>query len=67
MTDKTPPSSPLRLRLLGEAAKKAGKVNSDSQMEAAGDPALALAQKAMREGKAGLVTDDKGNFAIVEK
>ena len=43
------------------------KVNSDSQMEAAGDPALALAQKAMREGKAGLVTDDKGNFAIVEK
>ncbi len=67
MTDKTPPSNPLRLRLLGEAAKKVGKINSDSRMEAAGDPALRLAQKAMREGKAGLVTDGKGNFAIVER
>ena len=41
--------------------------NDDSRMQAAGERALALARKARREGKGGLVTDGKGTFAIVEK
>ncbi len=67
MTGKTPPSNPLRLRLIGEAAVKAGTDSDDERMKAAGERALRLGQKAMREGKAGLVTDGKGNFAIVER
>ncbi len=60
-------SNPLLLRIIGEAAVKAGTDNDEPRMKAAGERALALAQKAMREGKAGLVTDGKGNFAIVER
>ena len=67
MTSKPASSSPLLLRLIGEAAVKAGADNDDSRMQAAGERALALARKAMREGKGGLVTDGKGTFAIVEK
>jgi len=67
MTSKPSSSSPLLLRLIGEAAVKAGTDNDDSRMQAAGERALALARKAMREGKGGLVTDGKGTFAIVEK
>ena len=67
MTSKPSSSSPLLLRLIGEAAVKAGADNDDSRMQAAGERALALARKAMREGKGGLVTDGKGTFAIVEK
>ncbi len=67
MTDKPAPSSPTLLNIIGQAAIKAGADNDDSRMKAAGERALALAQKAMREGKAGLVTDGKGTFVIVEK
>ena len=67
MTSKPSSSSPLLLRLIGEAAVKAGTDNDDLRMKAAGNRALRLAQKAMREGKGGLVTDGKGTFAIVEK
>ncbi len=67
MTSKPSSSSPRLLNLLGQAAIKAGTDNDDSRMKAAGERALALAQKAMSEGKAGLVTDGKGTFAIVEK
>ena len=67
MTDKPAPSSPTLLNIIGQAAIKAGADNDDSRMQAAGERALALARKAMREGKGGLVTDGKGTFAIVEK
>jgi hypothetical protein len=67
MTDKPAPTNPTLLNLLGKAAVKAGTDNDDLRMKAAGERALALAQKAMREGKAGLVTDGKGTFAIVER
>ncbi len=67
MTDKPAPSSPRLLNIIGQAAVKAGTDNDDSRMQAAGERALALARKAMREGKGGLVTDGKGTFAIVEK
>ena len=67
MTDKPAPSSPRLLSLLGQAAVKSGTDNDDSRMKAAGERALRLARKAMREGKAGIVTDGKGTFAIVEK
>ena len=67
MTDKPAPTNPTLLNLLGQAAVKAGAENDDSRMVAAGERALALAQKAMRKGKGGLVTDGKGTFAIVEK
>ncbi len=67
MTSKPSSSNPKLLRVLGQAAIKAGTDNDDSRMKAAGERALRLAQKAMREGKAGLVTDGKGTFVIVEK
>ncbi len=66
MTGKTPPSNPLRLRLIGEAAVKAGTDNDDERMKAAGERALRLAAKAIREGKAGTVTDGE-SVAIVEQ
>ena len=66
MTDKPAPSSPTLLNIIGQAAIKAGTDNDDSRMKAAGERALALAQKAMREGKAGLVTDGEITV-IVEK
>lgn len=59
--------NPLRLRLIAEAADRAAKENPDSQMPRVRDRALTLGQKVMREGKAGVVTDDEGNMAIVEK
>jgi hypothetical protein len=60
--------SSLKLQqIVGQAAFKAGTDNDGLRMEATDDPALKLAQKAMREGKAGLITDGKGNFAIVER
>jgi hypothetical protein len=60
-------SPPELLLALGQAAQKAGRDNRDKHLEAVGDKALALGQKAMREGKVGLVTDSEGNSAIVEK
>jgi hypothetical protein len=60
-------SPPELLLALGQAAQKAGRDNRDKHLEAVGDNALALGQKAMREGKVGLVTDSEGNSAIVEK
>ena len=57
----------LRLNLIAQAAEHSAKENPDSAMQAVADRALALARKAMREGKGGLVTDGKGTFAIVEK
>jgi hypothetical protein len=65
-----PPSkdaTPEVLLALGQAAKKADRDESDKRLEAVGDKALALGQKAMREGKAGVVTDGEGNLAIVER
>jgi hypothetical protein len=59
-------SNPLRLTILGKAALKAGRDNDEPQMIAAGERALRLARKAMREGKGGLVTDGEVS-AIVEK
>ena len=66
MTDKPAPSSPTLLNLLGQAAIKAGTDNDDSRMTAAGERAHRLAQKAIREGKAGSVTDGEITV-IVEK
>jgi hypothetical protein len=62
---KEPP--PELLLALGQAAQKAGRDNKDEHLVEVGNKALALGQKAMREGKRGLVTDGKGNFVIVEK
>ena len=67
MTSKPSSSSPLLLNLLGLAAVKAGTDNDDERMVAAGERAHRLARKAIAEGKARLVTDGKGTFAIVEK
>ena len=67
MTNKPSSTDPKPLNLLGQAAVKAGTDNDDERMKVAGERALALAQNAMSEGKAGLVTDGKGTFAIVEK
>ncbi len=67
MTDKPAPTSPTLLNLLGKAAVKAGMDNDDERMVAAGERAHRLARKAIAEGKAGIVTDGKGTFAIVEK
>ncbi len=66
MTDKPAPSSPKLLRVLGQAAIKSGTDNDDSRMKAAGERARRLAQKAIAEGKAGIVTDGE-TFVIVEK
>ena len=68
MTDK--PSSTgkaLRLSLIAQAAEHSARENEDSAMQAVAERARRLAAKAIREGKAGIVTDGKGTFAIVEK
>ncbi len=59
-------SSPALLRALGQAAVKAGTDNNAQRMKEAGERALRLAQKAMREGQGGLVPDGVVS-AIVEK
>ena len=66
MTSKRSLSSPKLLSLLGQAVVKAGTDNDDSRMTAAGERAHRLAQKAVREGKAGRVTDGEMTV-IVEK
>jgi hypothetical protein len=60
-------SNPTCQSLLGCAAIKAGTDNNDSRMVSAGERALRMARKAMREGKAGKIEDGKGGFVIVEK
>ena len=76
MTSKPSSSATaLQLRLIEQAARKSAAENdNDSGMLAAAERARRLSEKAqkfatkaMREGKAGLVTDGKGTFAIVEK
>ena len=63
MTDKPAPTSPTLLNPIGQAAIKAGTDNNDSRMTAAGERAHRLAQKAIREGKAGKVID--GDTAVI--
>ena len=65
MTSKPSSSSPRLLRLIGDAAIKAGEDNDDSRMKAAGESAHRLAAKAIREGKAGIVTD--GKTTVIEE
>ncbi len=66
MTDKPAPTSPTLLNLRCQAAIKAGEDNDDERMVAAGERARRLAQKAIAEGKAGIVTDGEITV-IVEK
>lgn len=66
MTSKPSSSNPKLLRVLGQAAIKSGTDNDDSRMKAAGERAHRLAAKAIREGKAGIVTDGEITV-IVEK
>ena len=75
MTDKpsSKKSNPLRLRLLGEAAVKAGTDNDEPGMVAAGERALRLAEesgrasrKAIRKGKSGFVIEN-GHMMIIER
>jgi len=67
VTDK--PSSTgraLRLSLIAQAAEHSARENEDSAMQAMAERARRLAQKAIAEGKAGIVTDGE-TFVIVEK
>ena len=66
MTDK-PSSNALLLSLIAQAAEHSARQNEDSAMQAMAERARRLAQKAIAEGKAGLVADGKGTFAIVER
>ena len=59
--------NPRQIHLGGEAAKRAGDASNDARMQAAGNRALRIAQKAMREGRGGLIEDGEGGFVIVEK
>lgn len=66
-------SNPKLLRMIGQAAVRAGEANNDSRMKAAGERALARAErseaaarKAIRKGKSGFVTED-GQEMIIEK
>lgn len=66
-------SNPLRTRLIGEAAIKAGRENNEAGMEAAGHRALRAAErmeaavkKARAQGKFGTVEID-GEKVIVER
>ena len=65
MTSK-PSSSALRLSLIAQAAEHSAKENPDSSMLAVAERAHRLAAKAIREGKAGSVTDGEITV-IVEK
>ncbi len=63
----------LRLSLIAQAAEYSAKRNPDSSMQAVADRARRLSEKAqkfatkaMKEGKAGLVTDGE-SVAIVER
>ncbi len=66
-------SNPVLLRLLGEAAVKAGTDNDEPGMVAAGERALRIAEesgrasrKAIRKGKSGFVIEG-GHRMIIEK
>ncbi len=65
MTSK-PSLNALRLSLIAQAAEHSAKLNPDSSMQAMSERARKLAQKAMREGKAGIVTDGE-TTVIVER
>ena len=56
----------LRLSLLAQAADHSAKENPDSAMQSVAERARRLAAKAIREGKAGTVTDGK-TTVIVER
>ncbi len=56
----------LRLSLIAQAAEYSAKRNPDSSMQAVAERARKLAQKAIGEGKAGIVTDGEITV-IVEK
>ncbi len=62
MTDK-PSSNALRLNLLAQAAEHSARENDDSVMQAMSERARRLAQKAIAEGKAGIVID--GDTAVI--
>jgi len=67
MTDKPSLSGKaLRFSLIAQAAEHSAMENSDSAMQAMAERARRLAQKAIAEGKAGIVTDGE-TFVIVEK
>ena len=55
----------LQLNPLAQAADHSTRVNDDSAMQATAERAGRLAQKAIAEGKAGLVTDGE-TYVIVE-
>ena len=66
MTSKPSSSSPLLLRLIARAAEHSAQRNPDSTMQAVAERARKIAAKAMREDKAGPVTDGE-TTVIVEK
>ncbi len=66
MTDKITPSIPTPLHRGGQATAEVGTDDDEQRMTAAGERALKFAQKAMREGKAGWVTDGV-SVAIIER
>ena len=55
----------LRLNLIAQAAEHSAKENPDSAMQAVAERARRLAAKAIREGKAGTVTD--GKTTVIEE
>ena len=65
-----PSSNATRLNLIAQAARKRAEQNPDSSMQAVAERARKEAQrfatKAMKEGKAGFVTDGK-SAAIIER
>ena len=68
MTDKPSSSAAtaLRLNLLAQAAEQSARENDDSAMQEAAERAHRLAQRAIREGKAGTVIEGE-TAVIVEK
>ena len=56
----------LRLNLLAQAAEHSARENDDSAMQAVAEKARRLAQKEIREGKAGKIVDGQ-TAVIVEK
>ncbi len=53
----------LRLSLIAQAAEHSAKQTPDSSMQAVAERARRLAQKAIAEGKAGIVID--GDLAVI--
>ena len=63
----SPKDQEFRLDLIAQAAQNAGRPDVARKARKAASELHKLAQKAMREGKGGMIKDGKGGFVIVEK